>query len=78
MISPEVADAACGIALCYSGQSDDEYSTRLVAAMESSDMNEIEHVTALMICLMYGREELPEVLKQCNQAWRIILEANRA
>jgi hypothetical protein len=55
----EQLDACDGIALLYMGSDrvPDEYTQRLRAAMEDFDVDEMEHVAALMVTLLYGRDD---------------------
>jgi len=74
-----IADDASGIALIYLGpyNSGDEYSRRLIRAIRAGDLDEIEHVAALMICMLYARQPAlpPQTMALCNEAWRRIWEA---
>jgi hypothetical protein len=53
----EQLDACAAIALLYTGPDPDRYTHRLLVAMENSDIDEMEHVAALMVTLLYGRND---------------------
>ena len=50
-VSREVANFASGIALLYMGPNNggDEYTDRLLVAMETGDLDEVEHITSLLM-----------------------------
>ncbi len=49
-------DACSGIALLYMGSDEpDEYVERLHAAMEAEDVDEAEHVSAVMVAMLVTR-----------------------
>lgn len=72
-----VYDAAAGIALLYMGPITlpDEYTDRLRLAMEQEDLDEIEHVTALMVGLIRVRDK-DDAYRIVSAAWKKIWEVS--
>ena len=65
MLTSEQLDVCAGIALLYGDE--DEYSGRLAKAMRLGDYEEAEHVSAVMLVLLYGREE--KGAKLASELW---------
>ena len=61
-MNQQQVDACSGTALLYMGPdgADDEWTRRLVLAMEADDVHEAEYVTAVMLGVLFGRS--------CSQA----------
>lgn len=63
-ITPEMTEACSGIALLCD---DAELSQRLIVAMENDDRDEAEHVSALMVVLLYGKGD--EAARSASWWW---------
>ena len=65
MLTPEQLDVCAGIALLYGDE--DQFSARLAAAMRFGNREEAEHVSAVMITLLYGKDV--EGVKLAAELW---------
>lgn len=56
-----IRDLCCGLALIYLGPDgeSDPYTDRLFIALKENNAEEMEHITALLISMLYGRGQSP-------------------
>ena len=68
-LTAEQKDVCSGIALLYlkSMAGPDEFTERLVRAIKEDEADEAEHISAVMVTLMYGAED--DQAKFASKRW---------
>lgn len=72
VMTSEQLEVCADVARLYTGDLDgpgDEYTLRLEIAMNEDNETECQHVSALMVTLLYGRG-IEQTARLANERWR--------